>query len=160
MLSPPALSQDVPNQIDLVGPAQMISPTMPKSDSALPQITPSGHALNGSLKPEPAPLAKGGILAARGPRNNASRSISAQRRLSTPRQKSSDTQDKDKKDTIGTIGVCALDVKARSRPSRQILTRLQGDGEFDVVVFGDKAILDEGEYIDHEPCLSTDSCRC
>ena len=51
----------------------------------------------------------------------------------------------DKTRVIGTIGVCALESKARSRPSRSILTRLQGNGEFEVVVFGDKAILDEGE---------------
>ena len=47
--------------------------------------------------------------------------------------------------TIGVIGVCALDAKARSKASQKILTRLQSNGDFNVIVFGDKVILDEGK---------------
>lgn len=46
-----------------------------------------------------------------------------------------------------TLGVCAMDVKARSKAMREILTRLVEieKGGVDVQIFGDVVILEEGE---------------
>lgn len=55
------------------------------------------------------------------------------------------------------VGVCALDVKARSKAMREILTRLveRGGERVEVKIFGDKVIFDEGEcYLCNSNSLS------
>lgn len=79
------------------------------------------------------------------------RSSSVLARSSTPSPTGSHTSDlyfgnDTPKPTI-ILGICAMDVKARSKAMREILTRLvdRSRGTVEVKVFGDKVILDEGE---------------
>lgn len=56
------------------------------------------------------------------------------------------------------LGVCAMDIKARSKAMREILTRLVQLGPVEVKIFGDKVILDEGELPNHyslQPALTS-----
>ncbi|KAL2808700.1 histidine phosphatase superfamily-domain-containing protein [Aspergillus granulosus] len=79
----------------------------------------------------------------RGAHSSARSSSRTPRRLSGSTAASSISEAEAIPSYLGKIGVCALDVKARSKPSQNILTRLQSKGDFEVIVFGDKVILDE-----------------
>lgn len=100
----------------------------------------SVHTPPMSASPSPAPV--NGSTAASSSGNSATASVPG-----SPTKTSSYHERAPAKLPVVTLGVCAMDVKARSKAMREILTRLveMENGGVEVKIFGDVVILEESE---------------
>lgn len=136
----------------------MPPPPLPTSASssadalAPPPLTLGGHTSSTSPSPQTTPPASPSMPSS--PARRASPSASAPK---TPKQSKSliPSPAKTNAPTLAPgekavmLGICSMDVKARSKAMREILTRLvEIEGErVDIKIFGDKTILDEGASV-------------